>query len=147
MCYLSDLHFPLPNVFEHIAEFVQNRGVRNTLKARGPVDVEALRRYLSEAKSWEVPLDQAGIAHVFEDAIEDKIKELATSADPGVQKLQEIISLVSVARHLPFPVHLGMAQNRFFAWLQSPVFRERHVTLMPWVEQLAQELQVRVTRS
>lgn len=120
-CYLSDLHFPLPRVVEHIAEFVQNRGVRRTLSSKERVRTDEVRKYLDEAQRWNVPLDAKGLAHDLEAVIETKMQEFEDD-DKNIDRLEELLDLVTLGNEAPFEtVNLGLVQNWFFLWYKDRV--------------------------
>ena len=119
LCYLSDLRAPIPPVFAHVAEFVQNRGVRSILVSKGRVETSELRRYLKEANSWNIPFDNRGLAHDLEKVLEKKVIEFRED-DENLDKLEEIFDLVSLQTEAPFAnVNLGPVQNWFFLWYKS----------------------------
>ena len=119
LCYFSDVHFPLPKVYEHIAEFVQNRGVRRTLLSKDRFSTESVRVYLEESKSWNVPLDNVGLTHELEQVIENKMQQF-NEDDTNIEKLDELVDLVALESEEPFKeVRLGPAQNWFFLWAKA----------------------------
>jgi alpha-amylase/alpha-mannosidase (GH57 family) len=134
-CYLSDLHFPLPKVVEHVAEFVQNRGVRRTLRSKGRVRTDEVRAYLEEAHRWNVPLDTHGLAHELEEVIEEKMLEFEDadqSKGQSIERLEELLDLVTLGEEPPFKmVNLGPVQNWFFLWFKNRVSMRGSFALPP----------------
>lgn len=148
LTYLSGLDVPVPKVFNHIAEFVQNRGIRKTLLSEKRVRADVVRKYLADAASWGVPLDEQGLAHDFEKIVESKMIEF--TKNPGLDRLEELLDLVQLESDFPIKTDLGFAQNQFFLWYKAHGWN-LPVALTPegqrWrdtVERLAQQLKVKL---
>jgi hypothetical protein len=117
LCYLSDLHFPLPHVFAHVAEFVQNRGIRREMLSEKRIRTDIIKTYLEEARSWNVPLD-AGLARTLESVLESRTRMLDEDGR-NLEKLEELLDLVLIAHEFPFKTNLGPVQNWFFLWYKE----------------------------
>lgn len=147
LCSLSDLHFPMPKVFEHIAEFVQNRGVKKTLRSPGRINTEKVKALIAEAQSWGVPLDAVGLTHDLEQVMEKKMLEFE-SDDTNKERLDELLDLVKLDSELPFKVNLGPVQNWFYLWYKS-CFAKRSGSSSPEtvaaVQRLGHLLRVKVS--
>jgi alpha-amylase/alpha-mannosidase (GH57 family) len=149
MCFLADLHMPMPEVLVSIAQFVQDRSIRRALSSAGRIQTQVVRQHLNEAAKWGVTLDGAGLGRVIEQVIETKIR--AFQADDGnVDKLEELLDLVVLDGEVPIKTQLGPVQNWFFLWYKSSA-RKKDPATMPdgerWrqtVERLGQKLRVRL---
>lgn len=120
-CYLTDLHFPLPKVVEHIAEFVQNRGIKRVLFSPGRVRVDEIRDYIEESRRWGMHLDQRGLSHDLELVIEAKMHEFEND-DQNLDRLEELLDLARLESVTAFKdVNLGPVQNWFFLWYKARV--------------------------
>lgn len=121
ICYLSDIQMQLPTVFRHIAEFVHNRGIRSDLiNDREPVDVADIRKLLSEARNWALPLDEAGILHNYETALKNKVRSLKN--DPTqTEVLAEVLDLIELGSELPFTADFGDVQNQYYRWCEKGI--------------------------
>src|SRR5690606_23703052 len=71
--YLSSLRYNLPAVLEHIAEFVHNQSIQEELKEH-PLPADAIRKYIHEAESWDVLLDETEINRILQEVAEERIE-------------------------------------------------------------------------
>ncbi|MDQ4130749.1 MAG: DUF3536 domain-containing protein, partial [Actinomycetota bacterium] len=133
MRYLTDLGVPLPRTFHRAAEVAINDDLRRAF-AGSQFDPDRVRALLDDARTWEVELDTAGLAHVLSTTIAGltrqirrRILERSPAARPSsggcedeglLVAFQRAENLVALARNLPFEVDLWQAQNDFYAALQ-----------------------------
>lgn len=110
MNYLSHIHITLPQVFSHIAHFVQNKHIQKQLAAT-PVDIAEIERYVAEAEKWDVELDRAAIATLYVAALRRALDVYADGRSPD--SLQDFAALLALRDVFPFAVDLGDVQTAF----------------------------------
>ncbi|MFN2556875.1 MAG: DUF3536 domain-containing protein [Nitriliruptorales bacterium] len=141
MRYLTDLGARLPRTFHRAAEVAINDDLRHAFED-SRLDPHRVLALLDDARTWDVELDTAGLAHVLNTTIAGLTRRigrqlsecswLAPSSsecdDEGLLVAFERAEiLVALARSLPFEVNLWQAQNDFYAALQRayPELRRR----------------------
>ena len=115
MSYLSRMRISLPQVFSHIAHFVQNMHIQKYLKDE-EINFEEIERYLEEAKSWNVELDKAHIETLYIKALQRSFED-AEEHPADTQKLENFRKLVTLSDLFPFECDLGEIQKAFAARL------------------------------
>ena len=114
MSYLSNIQIALPQVFSHIAHFVQNKHIKNQLRA-DTVGIEEIERYVQEAKSWNVELDRAQIERLYVEALKRALSDWQADADDP-EKFRNFQRLVELKTVFPFEPDIGEIQNLFAQW-------------------------------
>lgn len=146
MSYLSKFQISLPQVFSHIAHFVQNKHIQKQLKSE-IVNFEDIERYIEEAKSWNVQLDRAQIEKAYIEALKRVLRDC--QEHPGnVVYLRAFERLVNLQNSFPFEVDLGEIQNSFALWSYRNIASDTGRTA-EWqmIEQnISTILKVRVTK-
>ena len=116
MRFLASLGNPLPKVLESTAEFIVNHDLTKMLDG-DPSDVEAIKRLLADAASWNIKVDQAALKHTFEMAMARRTYELVET--PGsIDLLNHLIEMVELGKLLPSEVDWGIPQNFFYTVLK-----------------------------
>jgi alpha-amylase/alpha-mannosidase (GH57 family) len=148
---LAELGGPVPKAFHSAAELIINTDLHRTVNS-DDLDADTVQGLLATAASWKADLDAAGIGYDFKVNLEKRMAGLAASPDK-VEKLEKMVSLVSLARGLPFPVDLWKVQNLFWDMLPTVYVRYRKKaekndkTASAWVKaftSLGKELSIRV---
>jgi alpha-amylase/alpha-mannosidase (GH57 family) len=117
MRFLVDLGISLPGSLKAAAELILNTDLRNALTAETP-NQETVTKLLNDANSWNVGLDNEGLSHVFRQALEKRMADLAARPEDDVL-LDRILASVEIARSLPFKVELRGVQNDYYRMLQT----------------------------
>lgn len=129
MRYLTDLGARLPRVFQTAAEVVVNDELRQAFQDE-TLDPQRVRGLLEDARTWQLELDDEGLAHVLNATLERVTSRFwqqslppeggprRTGGDSGLGVFERTESLVELARSLPFEVDLWPAQRNFYAALQ-----------------------------
>jgi hypothetical protein len=117
MRFLVDLGISLPGSLKAAAELILNTDLRNALTAETP-NQETVTKLLNDANSWNVGLDNEGLSHVFRQALEKRMADLAARPEDDVL-LNRILASVEIARSLPFKVELRGVQNDYYRMLQT----------------------------
>ena len=145
MRYLSGLDAPLPRGFLLAAELLINQDLRRMLEAE-VVEVERVRQLLSEATTWRVPLDRAGITFALQRAVARLVEQVAEGpADTALP--HRAIALVEVGRAFHFSVDYCIAQERCYRLIESLGAEPSANIPADWfvaVRLLAEKLNVRV---
>jgi alpha-amylase/alpha-mannosidase (GH57 family) len=117
MRFLTDLGDPAPVALKAAAEFILNTDLRRALSAGIP-DFEAIKRLLDDSQLWQIQLDNEGLAHVFRQAVESKMASFVAKPEDLVL-LNDVESLVDLARTLPFTVDIRQVQNSYYRLLKA----------------------------
>ncbi|HET8667236.1 MAG TPA: DUF3536 domain-containing protein [Terriglobales bacterium] len=148
MRFLSELHMPLPNVLQLTAEFVINASVRQAL-SEGDIAVDRVRGLLDTAARERINLDSTGFGFLLNKRIQGLTQEFLRDPE-DLDRLQQLNSLVHLARSLPFGVDLWKAQNGLYSLLRTlypEMIRRNSDASRYWIEQFtstAEELNLRV---
>jgi len=134
MCFLSDLHMPLPGILRVTSDFVLDRSVRHALTDRD-VDLERIRTLIETASRDNIQLDVPALQFALRERLNALVDHWALK--PSDRDLLELVAaVVSLARVLPFDVDLWKVQNVYYRLLQGisadAVARE---TSSVWLEQ------------
>lgn len=125
MRFLTDLGNPLPKAFQSAAEFILNIDLSRALSS-APLELERINNLLDEAKQWNVDLDTVGLGYLFQQTLEERMGE-SVSNSQDLSLLQELVSVVGLARSLPFEVDLWKVQNLYYDVLRIiyPEFQKK----------------------
>ncbi len=125
MRFLTDLGNPLPKAFQSAAEFILNIDLSRALSS-APLELERINNLLDEAKQWNVDLDTVGLGYLFQQTLEERMGE-SVSNSQDLSLLQELVSVVGLARSLPFEVDLWKVQNLYYDMLRIiyPEFQKK----------------------
>lgn len=123
--YLATLDLPLPKALAGLAEFVLNTMLRSEL-ARQDLAPRRIRELLREAEALNIDLDDVGLSFTFERAIEAAALRFVESPDL-LGRLRRLAAAVELAGELPLEIDLSVAQNEFYALMETtlPSFREQ----------------------
>jgi alpha-amylase/alpha-mannosidase (GH57 family) len=138
MRFLDNAHVPLPRALRTAAEFIMNADLRRALE-EDPVDLDYIRNYFDETKSWGLELDVPGISFAMEHALERLSGSLSANG-AGPEQFDEITELIELYEDLPFQCEFWNAQNDYWDLLQEryPEIKERAASGDPlaeeWVE-------------
>jgi len=114
---LSQLHIALPQVYFHIAHFVQNKQIQSLLQS-DTIEYNEISRYIEEAATWHVELDRQRIENAYVAALWHRLKKC--QAAPGDRETwADFKKLVQLSGQFPFALELGEIQNGFASWLQK----------------------------
>lgn len=114
MSYLSKVRMNLPQVFLHIAHFVQNKHIQKQLNAN-EVNFEEIERYVFEAKSWNVELDPVRLGKSYIEALSRALKNCMKDNE-DIECVRIFKKLVELQEKFPFTVDLGEIQNAYALW-------------------------------
>ncbi|HEX2026477.1 MAG TPA: DUF3536 domain-containing protein [Nitriliruptorales bacterium] len=124
MRYLTELGVPLPRTFQRAADVVVNDDLRRAF-ADEHLDAQHVQSLLDDARAWSVDLDAVGLAHALNATIERVTGQLARElpllerSDPErLEFFRRAVTLVRLARSLPFEVDLWRSQNLFYDTLR-----------------------------
>ena len=141
----------IPRAFYAAVEFVLNARLRRAL-AGEQLDFKAIQALISDAEGAKVALDAPTIEYSLRMRLEHMAEALR--ADPvNVELLQQLDSVVDLARSLPLEVNLWKIQNICYDLLQTayqdlkPKVEEGGQKAGAWVDcfrALAEKLSLRV---
>lgn len=114
MSYLSRIQMNLPQVFSHIAHFVQNKHIQKQLKSDN-MNFEEIERYIEEAKNWNVELDRTHIERLYVKGLRRALRQCQESPS-NIECLENFRKLVALHAMFPFELDLGEIQNAFAQW-------------------------------
>jgi hypothetical protein len=117
LCFLAELHAPLPTILRLTAEYALGSAVRRTLADPG-ADVDRIQTLLDTARRDGINLD----ASCLESALRQRLNALIDqwASKPGdLGTLEMVEALVSLARVPPFEVNLWKSQNVYYELLQA----------------------------
>lgn len=151
MRFLSELGGPVPRAFHSAAELIINIDLHRAVNSES-IDVGVVQNLIATAETWQVDLDADGIGYDFKANLEKMMAGLLAAPD-NLDNLEKLVSAVSLARSLPFPVDLWKVQNLYWDMLQTsyPEFKRKagrnDKTAIAWLEafvSLGKELSIRV---
>jgi alpha-amylase/alpha-mannosidase (GH57 family) len=116
MRFLAELGHPLPAGFRTAAEFVLDISLRRTLQTI-PLDAARLADLLKDVDTWQVKLDDEGLAYLTQQALE-RLIWLAVAEPDRINRLDDLLAAAKELDHLPFPVDLRKVQNIFYDFMQ-----------------------------
>lgn len=117
MCFLSDLHMPLPGILRVTSDFVLDRSVRHALTDRD-VDLERIRTLIETASRDNIQLDVPALQFALRERLNALVDHWALK--PSDRDLLEMVAaVVSLSRVLPFDVDLWKVQNVYYRLLQG----------------------------
>ena len=125
MRFLADLGGPAPKAFHSAAELIINLDLHRALTG-DTLDSENIRTLIETAKSWQVDIDNEGLAYEFKSTLEAMMEKLASAPDDAAH-LASLVDAVALARSMPFAVDLWKAQNLYYEMMQNvqPDFQKR----------------------
>jgi alpha-amylase/alpha-mannosidase (GH57 family) len=116
MGFLSSIGTPLPKVLQVTSEFVLNSQLRRALTEAEP-DLDRIHTLLETMQREKVALDAEGLGYALRQRLEEAAEALA--AEPrDAERLQQLDSLVTLGRSLPFEVSLWKVQNVYYELCQ-----------------------------
>ena len=129
MRYLTELDTGVPTPLRNAAEIVINAELREALSTTN-VDPNHVAALLEEAARFDIELDIAGLAHTFRGTVERLARRIATeiadrddlflSFDEEQEgALRRTLTMIEVARSLPFEVDLAPAQDVMWSTLRG----------------------------
>ncbi|KYG63802.1 hypothetical protein AZI86_13340 [Bdellovibrio bacteriovorus] len=142
MRYLANAHMDLPRVLLNVAEFIENRNLRQELTS-DRLDIAKIRHWLQEAEMWHSKIDWDTLALDLEKRVLQLTKEF--NANPSLSVLQSILALLELNEEFPFGMETGLVQNWFFAWtkkLSWPI--EKTAELNALCESIGRRLKVHI---
>lgn len=124
MRFLSELAVPMPTAFKTAAEFILNTDLKRAFTDVEP-DPSRIQSLLSEAETWKVQLDTAGLKYTLEQVVEGVAAGLRVHPDE-TSHLVWLETIADLVKLLPFRVDVSLAQNTFYELLHSvyPDFRD-----------------------
>ena len=125
---LTSLGYPIPKAFHSAAELILNIDLRRAF-SNDKLDMDSIKNYLEEAKSWKVDLDTEGLGYVLEQTLEEMIARFASTPE-DISLLKELAVAVALARSVPLAVDLSKVQNLYYEIMQ---------TICPRFQKTAQE--------
>jgi hypothetical protein len=133
MCFLSELHMPLPAILRVTSDFVIDRTVRRALTDRD-VDLDRIRTLVETASRNGIKLDSTSLEFALRERLNALVDQWALK--PTDRDLLEMVAaVVALARVLPFEVDLWKVQNVYYQLLQR--ISGEAITLDasgPWLE-------------
>ncbi|MBI4279277.1 MAG: DUF3536 domain-containing protein [Armatimonadetes bacterium] len=141
MRFLRDLGIPQPRALHAAAEFTLTTDLRRAFAADVP-DFERIAALLDEARTWDIPLDGAGLRYALEQTLR-RMGERLQATPTDLRLLEQLDRAAALARAMPSPVQLWKTQNTYYALRQSlyPEVRERaeqgDEDARAWVDQFA----------
>ncbi len=151
MRFIGDLGVPLPRVLRLTAEFVLTGSLRQQFQAETP-DLDQVRSLIDAARREGVVLDEEGLSYELRRSIERLMGDFHAEPD-GLEPLERVVALTSLAASLPFEVDLARTQDFYWELLRDtyPVRRQgADETSRAWCaafEKLGAELSVSVPTS
>ena len=142
MRFLVDLGNPIPSTLLAAAEFVLNSDLRMLLD-QNQMDRERIRAVIDDARSFNIPLDSAGLALEFERTLE-RIVECLTEDPQDLTVLQQAVDAAELAQSMPFEIELWRVQNFYHRLTHNyyPILLRRYGSNGPdsesWLAQYAQ---------
>jgi len=109
---LTSLGYPIPKAFHSAAELILNIDLRRAF-SNDKLDMDSIKNYLEEAKSWKVDLDTEGLGYVLEQTLEEMIARFASTPE-DISLLKELAVAVALARSVPLAVDLSKVQNLYY---------------------------------
>lgn len=119
MVSLMEAGVAVPRIFNDIAQFVQNRGLRHEVTSDRPVSAASFESRLREARRFGAEIDGAGLSRRLEIALERVMDQLETADEDVLEVLKKLDGLLKLGPAIPGDVHWGPVQNRYFRWMTS----------------------------
>jgi hypothetical protein len=117
MRFLDNAHVPLPRALRTAAEFIMNADIQRALE-EDPVDLDYIRDYFDDTKSWGLELDVPGIRFAMEHATRRVSRRLSEDG-AGPEQFDEITELIELFEELPFHCDYWNEQNDYYEILQT----------------------------
>jgi hypothetical protein len=117
MRFLADTGFPLPASLQTTAELVVSANLRRELENE-PISRERITDALSDAASWQIEIDESGLAFVAQKTLERLAAAFAQDPD-DLAALNALAESAAALESLPFPVNLYGAQNSYWQVLRN----------------------------
>jgi len=117
MCFLSDLHYPLPPVLRLTTEYVLGANVRRAL-ADHTTDLDVVRSLLDAVQRSGFSLDASNL----ESALRQRLNTLMDRwmRNPGsLETLEDVEHLIALSRTHPFELNLWKSQNAYYELSQA----------------------------
>jgi alpha-amylase/alpha-mannosidase (GH57 family) len=131
MCFLSDLHLPLPPILRLTSEYVLASAVRRTL-ADEKTDLDVVRSLIDTARRSGFTLDPRSL----ESALRQRLNALVERwmREPGDTRiLEEVENLVALSRLHPFEMNLWKSQNAYYELSQAVAGNGHGILTEAWL--------------
>jgi len=112
MRFLAGTNFPRPKPLALAAEFVLNAALRREFR-KDFLDLNEVRKLLSESKEEGVSLDSAGLAYLMERKLIGLMQHFQRRPQ-NLGLLRKILSLLELLKDLPFAVKLWKVENLYY---------------------------------
>lgn len=112
MTFLKQNAMPVPKVFTTAAGFALLSEAKNEF-LREVLDEAGIRRIVSDAKIWDIPLDSAELEFMIRLKGEALIRKLSNSPD-DFSLLTAFVDLLQLLRSLPIEINYWEMQNHYF---------------------------------
>ncbi len=145
MRFLSELGGPVPKAFHSAAELIINIDLHRAVNAE-TIDTAAVKNLIETAATWQVELDTDGVGYDFKVNLE-KMAARVVSDPENADGVKSLLSAVTLARDLPFPVDLWRVQNVYWTLLQEVYPQLKQSASSGWVdtfEKLGERLNIKV---
>jgi hypothetical protein len=125
MRYLEELGIPRPGALQGVAAFILNADLRRAFAEEKP-DVERVTDLLDKARTLGISLDGEGLGFTLAGTVA-RLAEDFFKHPTDLARLQNLDTVVGLARILPFEVDLWKVQNIYYRLLQTlyPEMRTR----------------------
>ena len=117
MRFLSSHGISQPRGFRMAAELALNTSLKEALEAPGP-DPARLSAILEEARNVGVALHEDGLGLAVSHTLE-RLAEGLRGSPSDLSRLEELESVLDLARQLPFEVDFWQVQNVYYGLLQT----------------------------
>jgi alpha-amylase/alpha-mannosidase (GH57 family) len=115
--FLSDVHYPRPQVLTVAAEFSINAALRHEFRADF-LDLREVKNLLNEAKEEGIQLDSAGLAYVMKQKLNGLMQNLQRRP-LNLGLMRKILNLIDLLKELPFTVNLWKVENLYYQMSKS----------------------------
>ncbi len=115
--YLATLDLPLPKALKGLADFVLNTMLRSELESRD-LNPDRIRELVREADALQIDLHRVSLNFTLQRTIESATQRW-TDAPDRIGRLRRLGTLVELANRGPFDVDLSVAQNEFYALMET----------------------------
>ncbi len=115
--FLKAFYHPVPKPLQAAADFALNDALNQAIAAE-PIDLDHISHLLEEVQRLNVTLDDVGLGYKLSQIIKRQAK--VYNDDPAnLEEMQQLDTLVQLARTVPFGVNLWAVQNMYYARLQK----------------------------
>jgi len=151
MRFLATINSPQPDILRAVGRFVIGGELSRLLQENVP-DPQRLLQLVDDAQSWNLPLDSQGVELPLNHAIQRQTENLLAEVYEH-HAMHALISMGTLAAHLPFAVNFWQAQNVIFQ-LQNSRYADKMEAsengdkeAADWVElyrKLSEQLRVKI---